>query len=59
MIETRTLPCGCLLDGRCICSDHQRESVDPSIAGETMLLVAVGLFVAIIASWAAILGSPT
>jgi hypothetical protein len=54
-MTNRTLPCGCRLDGRFICADHERESVARFIAGEALRLVVVGLFVAIMAAWAAIL----
>ena len=36
MTPSRTLPCGCRLDGRYICHEHERESVarfDPSVDG--------------------------
>ena len=46
MTPSRTLPCGCRLDGRYICREHERESIARFIAGEAMSLVAVGLFVA-------------
>lgn len=58
MTSSRTLPCGCRLDGRYICHEHERESVPRFIAGEAMSLVAVGLFVAMMAALAAILGTP-
>ena len=57
MTPSRTLPCGCRLDGRYVCADHHRESVARFIAGEVMSLVAVGLFVAAMAALAAILGA--
>ena len=58
MTPSRTLPCGCRLDGRYVCREHERESVARFIAGEAMSLVAVGLFVAAMAALAAILGIP-
>jgi hypothetical protein len=51
------LPCGCRLDGRYICHEHERTSVARFIADETLRLVAVGLFIAMLAVWAAILGT--
>jgi hypothetical protein len=57
MTKPRTLPCGCRLDGRHVCPEHHRQSVARFIAGETLRLVAIGLFVAAMATWAAILGS--
>ena len=50
MTPSRTLPCGCRLDGRYVCREHERESVARFIAGEAMSLVAVGLFVAAMAA---------
>jgi hypothetical protein len=51
------LPCGCRLDGRYICPEHERTSVARFVAVETLRLVAVGLFVAMLAVWAAVLGT--
>ena len=52
----RSLPCGCRLDGRYVCDQHYRTSVAKFLADEALRLVAVGLFVATLAAWAAILG---
>ena len=52
----QTLPCGCRLDGRYICPEHERQSIARFVAGEAMRLVVCGLFVATLAAWAAILG---
>jgi hypothetical protein len=49
------LPCGCRLDGRYICHEHERTSVARFVADETIRLVAVGLFIAMLAVWAAII----
>jgi hypothetical protein len=56
MTESRTLPCGCRLDGRHVCPEHYRQSVARFVADETLRLVAIGLFDAALATWAAILG---
>lgn len=50
------LPCGCRLDGRYVCPEHERTSAARFMAREALTLVAVGLFVAALAVWAAILG---
>ena len=55
-MTNHTLPCGCRLDGRFVCAEHERESAARFIAGEALRLVAVGLFVASLAAWVAILG---
>ena len=49
------LPCGCRLDGRYVCPKHERTSMARFVAVETLRLVAVGLFVAMLAVWAAII----
>lgn len=57
-IGRKQLPCGCRLDGSYVCPEHERESVARFIAGEALRLVVVGVFVATLAAWAAILGPP-
>lgn len=51
----RSLPCGCRLDGRYVCPDHERQSVARFVAGEFATLVALGLFFGMISIWIAIL----
>lgn len=52
----RNIPCGCRVDGRYICDQHYRTSVALFVADEVRRLIVVGLFIAVLAAWAAILG---
>ena len=56
-MNDRTLPCGCRLDGRYVCPDHDRQSVTRFVAGEVAALAALALFMGMIGVWAAIFGS--
>ena len=53
--KPETLPCGCRRDGRVICDEHYRTSVARFVIEETQRLVVLGLFVAVVMTWVAIL----
>ena len=56
-------PCGCICTThsptgeRLTCATHTVEAVSQAIGHEIVRLVVMGLFVAVVCSWAAILGS--
>lgn len=51
----RRLPCGCAVDGSDLCDQHRPQSLSRALAEEACALVSLGLFLATVAVWAAVL----
>lgn len=51
----RSLPCGCRVDGRFLCDQHDRTSIALFVVDEVRRLIIIGLFISVLAAWVEIL----